>query len=227
MARIVMKFGGTSVADLDRIRGAARHVKREVDAGHQVAVVVSAMAGATNQLVDWTRSMSPLHDAREYDVVVSAGEQVTAGLLAIALHDMGVAARSWMGWQVPVKTDAAHGAARITDMDSRILLDRLAQGQVAVVAGFQGLGPDNRVTTLGRGGGGAAGGGGGGGRAGGGGGWVCGGGGARRPYRPWSFISIQFSTSYTRPTLASCRRPGDFPASRSRRCWRWRRWAPE
>ncbi len=152
MARIVMKFGGTSVADLDRIRNVARHVRREVAAGHEVAVIVSAMAGTTNQLVDWTRSISPLHDAREYDAVVSAGEQVTAGLLAIALQDIGVAARSWLGWQVPVKTDDAHGAARITGIDAEILRDRLGQGQVAVLAGFQGLGPDNRITTLGRGG---------------------------------------------------------------------------
>jgi aspartate kinase len=152
MARIVMKFGGTSVADLDRIRNVARHVKREADAGHEVAVVVSAMAGTTNQLVEWTRSASPLHDAREYDTVVSSGEQVTAGLLAIVLQDIGVPARSWLGWQIPVRTDAAHGAARVAGIDSPALLDRLSGGQVAVVAGFQGIGPDNRITTLGRGG---------------------------------------------------------------------------
>src|SRR5476651_1870250 len=107
MTRLVMKFGGTSVADVARIRDVARHVKREVDAGHQVAVVVSAMAGTTNQLVGWARELSPLHDAREYDVVVAAGEQITSGLLAIALQDIGVDARSWQGWQIPVKTDAA------------------------------------------------------------------------------------------------------------------------
>ncbi len=152
MARIVMKFGGTSVADLERIRNVARHVAREVAAGHEVAVIVSAMAGATNQLVDWTRQASSLHDAREYDTVVSSGEQVTAGLLAIVLQDMGVAARSWLGWQIPVKTDDAHGAARITGIESPMLLERLAQKQVAVIAGFQGIGPDGRITTLGRGG---------------------------------------------------------------------------
>lgn len=152
MARIVMKFGGTSVADLDRIHNVARHVKREVDAGHDVAVVVSAMAGRTNELVAWTREASPMHDAREYDVVVSAGEQVTSGLLAIVLQKMGVNARSWLGWQIPVKTDGAHGVARIDDIDGSQLIERFGQGQIAVVAGFQGLGPDNRIATLGRGG---------------------------------------------------------------------------
>jgi aspartate kinase len=152
MARIVMKFGGTSVADLGRIRNVARHVKREVDAGNEVAVVVSAMAGATNQLVAWTREAAPMHDAREYDTVVAAGEQVTAGLLAIVLQEMGVSARSWLGWQVPIRTDASHGAARITDIPGHVLIDRFRQGQVAVVAGFQGLATDNRITTLGRGG---------------------------------------------------------------------------
>ena len=152
MARLVMKFGGTSVADVERIKNVARHVKREVDQGHEVAVVVSAMAGTTNQLVAWTRSTSALHDAREYDAVVAAGEQVTSGLLAIALQDIGVNARSWQGWQVPIQTDASHGAARIVDIDGERLIERLAQGQVAVVAGFQGIGPDNRVATLGRGG---------------------------------------------------------------------------
>ena len=113
MARIVMKFGGTSVADLDRIRNVAERVKREVDAGNQVAVVVSAMAGVTNQLVGWCQALSPLHDAREYDAVVATGEQVTAGLLAIALQEIGVEARSWQGWQIPIRTDTAHGKARI------------------------------------------------------------------------------------------------------------------
>ncbi len=152
MARLVMKFGGTSVADIDRIRNVARHVKREADAGNEVAVVVSAMAGTTNQLVAFCRSASILHDAREYDTVVSAGEQITAGLLSIALQNMGVNARSWLGWQIPIHTDSAHGVARITDIRADILLERLAQGQVAVIAGFQGLAPDNRVATLGRGG---------------------------------------------------------------------------
>jgi aspartate kinase len=147
-----MKFGGTSVADIPRIRNVARHVKREVTAGHEVAVVVSAMAGFTNQLVAWTREAAPLHDAREYDTVVAAGEQITVGLLAIALQEMGVNARSWLGWQIPIHTDTAHGAARIVDIAGELLIDRLGQGQVAVVAGFQGVAPDNRVATLGRGG---------------------------------------------------------------------------
>ncbi|MBN9021431.1 MAG: aspartate kinase [Rhizobiales bacterium] len=152
MARLVMKFGGTSVADIDRIRIVARHVKREIDAGHEVAVVVSAMAGATNQLVGWTRAAAPLHDAREYDAVVASGEQVTAGLLAIVLQEMGINASSLLGWQIPIRTDGAHGSARIMDIDGSKLVERMGQGQVAVIAGFQGLAPDNRISTLGRGG---------------------------------------------------------------------------
>ncbi|WP_374447998.1 aspartate kinase [Stella sp.] len=152
MARIVQKFGGTSVADIDRIKNVALRVKREVDAGNEVAVVVSAMAGTTNQLVDWTRQISKLHDAREYDAVVASGEQVTAGLLALALQDLGVNARSWLGWQIPLRTDGVHGKARIEGIDTALMRERMAQGQVPVVAGFQGLGPDNRITTLGRGG---------------------------------------------------------------------------
>lgn len=152
MARLVMKFGGTSVADLDRIRTVATRVKREVEAGHEVAVVVSAMAGVTNQLVKWCQELSPLHDAREYDTVVATGEQVTTGLLAIALQTIGVDARSWQGWQIPIRTDGAHGKARVDSIAGAELLKRMGVGQVPVVAGFQGLGPDNRVTTLGRGG---------------------------------------------------------------------------
>ena len=152
MSRLVMKFGGTSVADVRHIRNVARHVKREVDAGHQVAVVVSAMAGTTNQLVAWTAEVAPLHDAREYDTVVAAGEQITSGLLAIALQEIGIEARSWQGWQIPIKTDAAHGAARIVDIAGDMLVKRLERGQVAVVSGFQGVAPDNRIATLGRGG---------------------------------------------------------------------------
>lgn len=152
MAVLVMKFGGTSVADVDRIRVAAAHVKREIDAGHQCAVVVSAMAGQTDRLVEWCREANPLHDAREYDAVVSSGEQVTSGLLAIMLQSIGVTARSWQGWQVPVRTDNAHGTARILDIETTELKKRLAGGEVAVVPGFQGIGPDNRITTLGRGG---------------------------------------------------------------------------
>jgi aspartate kinase len=152
MSKIVMKFGGTSVADIARIRNVAQLVKREVDRGHHVAVVVSAMAGETNKLVAWTKELSPLHDAKEYDTVVAAGEQVTAGLLAVALGAIGVKARSWLGWQIPMHTSGTHGSARITDVESAALDASMASGVVAVVAGFQGIGPDNRVTTLGRGG---------------------------------------------------------------------------
>ena len=154
MSRLVMKFGGTSVADLDRIRNVARHVKREVDAGHQVAVVVSALAGATNQLVEWCREAAVLHDAREYDAVVASGEQVTAGLLAIVLQSMGVTARSWQGWQIPILTTNAHGGARIQEIDGSALVRRFAErGEVAVITGFQGIHRETgRITTLGRGG---------------------------------------------------------------------------
>jgi len=147
-----MKFGGTSVADIERIKNVARRVKKEIDAGNQVAVVVSAMSGVTNQLVAWVNQLSPLHDAREYDAVVATGEQVTSGLLAVALQELGVNARSWQGWQIALKTDGVHGKARIQQIDRDALDRRLNDGQVAVVAGFQGIGPDNRVTTLGRGG---------------------------------------------------------------------------
>ena len=152
MALIVQKFGGTSVGDLDRIRNVAARVQQEVDAGHQVAVVVSAMAGTTNQLVSWARDIGPIHDAREYDTIVASGEQVTVGLLAIALQNLGIDARSWLGWQVPVRTDDVHGAARIDAIDTALMRERLADGQVAVVAGFQGIAPDGRIATLGRGG---------------------------------------------------------------------------
>jgi aspartate kinase len=152
MALIVQKFGGTSVGDLDRIRNVASRVKAEVESGNQVAVVVSAMAGTTNQLVSWARDIGPMHDAREYDTIVATGEQVTVGLLAIALQNLGVDARSWLGWQIPVHTDEVHGAARIQSIDTGVMRERLATGQVAVVAGFQGLAPDGRISTLGRGG---------------------------------------------------------------------------
>ncbi len=172
MARIVQKFGGTSVAGIDRIRSVALRVKREVDRGNQVAVVVSAMAGTTNQLVGWSAEAAVakpssdesdsahqlpgaglgLEDGREYDVVVAAGEQVTAGLLALALQALGLKARSWLGWQVPVKTDAVHGKARILDIPVRDIAEGMSRGEVAVLAGFQGIGPDGRITTLGRGG---------------------------------------------------------------------------
>ena len=154
MARLVMKFGGTSVADLDRIRNVARHVKREVDAGYDVAVVVYAMAGATNELIAWCRDAAILHDAREYDVVVASGEQVTAGLLAIVLEGIGVNARSWQGWQLPILTDNAHASARILEINGGELIRRFREmKQVAVIAGFQGMHKETgRVTTLGRGG---------------------------------------------------------------------------
>ena len=152
MALIVQKFGGTSVGDLDRIRKSASRVKQETDAGNQVAVVVSAMAGTTNQLVSWARDIGSMHDAREYDTIVASGEQVTVGLLAIALQNIGVDARSWLGWQIPMRTDEVHGAARIESIDTQLMRARLASGQVAVVAGFQGIAPDGRIATLGRGG---------------------------------------------------------------------------
>lgn len=152
MTRIVQKFGGTSVADVERIKVAALRVKREVDAGNEVVVAVSAMAGVTDELDGHAGDASVLHDAREYDVVVSAGEQVTAGLLAMALQDAGVAARSWLGWQIPIETDGVHGRARIIDIGTQELERRLASGEVAVVAGFQGVDADGRVTTFGRGG---------------------------------------------------------------------------
>src|SRR5579872_6135897 len=154
MTRLVMKFGGTSVADIDRIRNVAHHVKREVDAGNDVAVVVSAMAGTTNRLVEWCRQAAMLHDAREYDAVVASGEQVSAGLLAIVLEGMGVNARSWQGWQLPILTDNAHASARILEVNGSELIKRFKEHkQVAVIAGFQGMNRETgRITTLGRGG---------------------------------------------------------------------------
>src|SRR5882672_3549514 len=154
LARLVMKFGGSSVADIERIRNVARHVKREVDAGYDVAVVVSAMSGVTNQLVAWCREGAALHDAREYDSVVATGEQVTAGLLALVLEGIGVNARSWQGWQLPILTDNAHTSARIMDVNGAELIKRFDEHkQVAVISGFQGLHQETgRITTLGRGG---------------------------------------------------------------------------
>jgi aspartate kinase len=147
-----MKFGGTSVADLDRIRNVASRVKKEVDAGNQVSVFVSAMAGTTDRLAGYVEAISPMHDAREYDTVVSAGEQITSGLLAIALQDIGVPARSWLGWQMPMRTNKVHSAARIEDIGTEELINRMEDGVVCVIAGFQGISEDNRITTLGRGG---------------------------------------------------------------------------
>ncbi|MFN7174269.1 MAG: aspartate kinase [Thermaurantiacus tibetensis] len=152
MSLLVMKFGGTSMAGIERIRSVASRVRREVEAGHQVAVVVSAMAGETDRLVALCREASALADPAEYDVVVSSGEQVTTGLLAIALNAMGVPARSFLGWQLPVSTSAAHGVARIREIGTEGLRAAFAAGQVAVIPGFQGVTEGGRVTTLGRGG---------------------------------------------------------------------------
>ena len=152
MARLVLKFGGTSVADRERIRNAAERVAREAAAGHEVAVVVSAMSGVTNDLVGQVAAVAPLHDAAEYDAVVATGEQVSSGLMALTLQEMGVPARSFQGWQLPIRTDGTHGRARIRHVESEALRSAASAGRVAVVAGFQGLSPDGRVTTLGRGG---------------------------------------------------------------------------
>ncbi|WP_119679479.1 aspartate kinase [Indioceanicola profundi] len=152
MARLVLKFGGTSVGDIERIKNVALKVKQEVDAGHEVAVVVSAMSGVTNQLVEYCRSISRIYDAREYDAVVASGEQVTSGLLAIALQEIGIQARSWQGWQIPLRTDDVHAKARIERIETEELSKRMSTGEVAVVAGFQGVSARNRISTLGRGG---------------------------------------------------------------------------
>jgi len=153
MPILVMKFGGTSVASLDRIRRAAKRVGREVANGYDVIVIVSAMSGKTNELVGWVNETSPMYDAREYDAVVSSGEQVTAGLMALTLQEMDIPARSWQGWQVPLKTSSAHGSARIEEIPSKNILAKFGEGmKVAVVAGFQGISAEGRITTLGRGG---------------------------------------------------------------------------
>ena len=152
MALIVHKYGGTSLADLDRINVVADRVKAAADAGDRIAVVVSAMAGVTDRLVSWVRATGPLHDAREYDTVAASGEQVTAGLLALALQSRGVAARSWLGWQLPIRTDGGHGQARIEAIETGELRGRIERREIPVVAGFQGMGPLGRITTLGRGG---------------------------------------------------------------------------
>lgn len=152
MARIVQKFGGTSVADVKHIGIAALRVKAEVERGNDVAVVVSAMSGVTNQLIDYVQQASQLHDTREYDVVLSAGEQITSALMALALNELGVPARSWLGWQLPIYTDGVHGNATISQIATDEIVRRFADGQVPVLAGFQGVSPENRITTLGRGG---------------------------------------------------------------------------
>lgn len=152
MARIVMKFGGTSVADTVRIEAAADKVAGEYARGHDIAVVVSAMAGVTNQLVGYCQDITPLYDAREYDAVVASGEQVTAGLMALALQKRGIEARSWLGWQVPILTDHVHGRARIEDINAQEMIERFGQREIAVLAGFQGITDRGRISTLGRGG---------------------------------------------------------------------------
>ncbi|HWU04563.1 MAG TPA: aspartate kinase, partial [Novosphingobium sp.] len=152
MARIVMKFGGTSMAGTERIRRVANIVRRQQAAGHEVAVVVSAMAGETDRLVNFCREANALYDPAEYDVVVAAGEQVTSGLLALTLQSLGCKARSWLGWQLPIRTDDAHAKARIEGIDTDAILASMGSGEIAVIPGFQGLTDDNRITTLGRGG---------------------------------------------------------------------------
>jgi aspartate kinase len=152
MARLVLKFGGTSVANIERIRNVAQRVKRVVEEGNQVAVVVSAMSGVTNQLVAWVNEVSKFYDEKEYDSVVATGEQVTSGLTALALQELGVKARSWQGWQIPLRTDATYSKARIEGIDTTEMIAAMEKGVVAVVAGFQGISADNRITTLGRGG---------------------------------------------------------------------------
>lgn len=151
MTRIVLKFGGTSVADIDRIIRVSHKVKAELDRGHQVCVVVSAMAGTTNKLIELCSAVSPLFDSREYDTVVATGEQVTAGLTALALQKLGINARSWLGWQIPIRTDDVHAKARIVSIDTQELERRMEAGEVPVVSGFQGLSDRGRITTLGRG----------------------------------------------------------------------------
>ena len=152
MTRLVLKFGGTSVGDIERIKAVALRVKSEVDAGNEIAIVVSAMSGVTNRLIGYVNEIAPLYDAREYDIVVSSGEQITSGLLTIALQELGISARSWQGWQIPVYTDDAHGKARIKSISGEEVIKSLHAGIVVVVPGFQGVGPDGSVSTLGRGG---------------------------------------------------------------------------
>ena len=152
MSIIVQKFGGTSVADVARITEVARHVEKEVKIGNQVVVVVSAMAGTTNQLVDWVSEVNTCHDFEEYDVILSTGEQVTSGLLALSLQNIGIKARSWMSWQIPLETDSTHGKARIVDIDTEVIKKSLQSGSVAVIPGFQGISSKNKISTLGRGG---------------------------------------------------------------------------
>jgi len=152
MARLVLKFGGTSLVGIEEIDRAADKIAAEVRLGHEVATVVSAMAGVTDQLIEYCRQVSPLHDAREYDAIVSSGENVTSGLMALALQKRGIEARSWQGWQIPVTCSDLHGKARILSVDTEEMDKRLGEGEVAVIAGFQGITSRNRIATLGRGG---------------------------------------------------------------------------
>ena len=205
MPRLVMKFGGTSVADLDRIRNAAAKVKREVERGYDVAVVVSAMAGKTNELVGWVRQTSQLYDAREYDAVVASGENVTAGLMALTLQEIGVPARSWQGWQVPLRTNSSHGAARIVGIETEGLIRKFGEGLHAVIAGFQGDQPGGadhhaRPRRVGHHRGRLR-------------------GGARRPS---AATSTPTSTGSIPPTRGSPARRASWSGSPTRRCWSWR-----
>lgn len=152
MSRIVQKFGGTSIANIEAVKMVAKKVKVEVKQGHEVVVVVSAMAGTTNELVSWANKVGSLQDTPDFDIVVASGEQITAGLLAMALQEIGIDARSWLGWQIPIQTDKSHGKARILGIEIKELEEKIKEGEVAVIAGFQGLSPDKRMTTLGRGG---------------------------------------------------------------------------
>jgi hypothetical protein len=207
MPVLVMKFGGTSVANIDRIRRAAKRVGVEVAKGYDVIVIVSAMSGKTNELVNWVGEISPLYDAREYDAVVSSGENVTAGLMALTLQEMDVPARSWQGWQVPLKTNSSHSSARIEEIPPDNINDRFAQGmRVAVVAGFQGISPEGRITTL-----------------------------VGRTPPPWPLpqrsmpsaaTSTRMSTASIPPIRGSAPRRANWTRSRLRKCWNWRRSGP-
>ena len=213
MARLVMKFGGTSVADIDRIRNVARHVKREVDAGHDVAVVVSAMSGTTNQLVGWCEAAlksRQIFDAREYDAVVATGEQITSGLLAITLQDMDINARSWQGWQLPILTSHAHASARILDINGEEIVKRFRERKEVAVIGIPGPAQGTgRITTLGRGGSDTS--------------AVA----VAAGSRPTVATSTPMSTASTPPIHAWCRAPAGSRRSRLRKCWNWLRSAPK
>lgn len=206
--RIVMKFGGTSVGDLDRIRAVAERVKKQKDAGCDVLVVVSAMAGETNRLVGFCQSLSPLHDPKEYDSIVATGEQVTSGLLAIALQKLGVPSRSFAGWQVPILTDSAYGKASLDTIDGTKLLGCMAEGMVPVVAGFQGVAPDGRISTLGRGGSDTS--------------AVA----LAAAIKRIGAIFIRTWTGFTQPTPVLCPKRASLIKLPMRKCWNWRQSVP-